>query len=384
MSRGTDYKFVSTDSSETLASLITTYEKLTERAIQPADPDRVLIHYLSTIITQLRVMLNYAANQNLASRAEGENLDALGETIYNVARTPAKPAICTMQFTISAPQESAILVPRGTRITDSSQTLIWQTTEDALVPIGETTIEVPAQCETEGEVGNGYVPGQINMLIDIDRVMYFSSCENIDTSNSGAEQADDNRYYDLMRSGLDSYSTAGPKGAYEYWAKTVSSSIADVCAICPKYKKDGGYVHIFAIMDDGSIADDGTKNAIYEVCKDDKVRPLTDMVEVLDPIVVEYDISLTYYIKRGSELSVSDIEAAVDNAVKEYIKWQHAKIGRDINPSQLVWLLRETGIKRVEVTSPVFTSLVDGSDRNVPQIARVREINVVNGGYEDE
>ncbi|MCH5195950.1 MAG: baseplate J/gp47 family protein [Oscillospiraceae bacterium] len=382
MSRGTDYKFVSTDSSEILASLITTYEKLTGRVLQPADPDRVFINYISTIIIQLRVMLNYAANQNIPSRAAGENLDALGEMIYNIVRTPAKPAICTMQFTISAPQESAILVPRGTRITDSSQTLIWQTIGDALVPIGETTVKVPAQCEIEGEVGNGYVPGQINTLIDIDRVMYFSSCENIDTSNSGAEQSDDDRYYDLMRSGLDSYSTAGPRGAYEYWAKTVSSSIADVRAICPIGKT--GYVNIFAIMDDGSIADDGTKNAIYEACNDEKVRPLTDVVEVLDPIVVEYDISLTYYIKRGSKLSVSDIEAAVDNAVKEYIKWQHAKIGRDINPSQLVWLLRETGIKRVEVTSPVFTSLVDGSDRNVPQIARVREINVVNGGYEDE
>ena len=28
--------------------------------------------------------------------------------------------------------------------------------------------------------------------------------------------------------------TAGPKGAYEYWAKSVSSEIADVCVIQPR------------------------------------------------------------------------------------------------------------------------------------------------------
>lgn len=382
MSRGTDYKFVDTDSSGVLADLIAGYEQITGRTLQPADPDRAFISWVSSIIVQERVMLNYAANQNIPSRAVGENLDALGEMIYNIKRTQAKPAVCIMRFNISAPQETAIVVPRGTKVTDASRTLSWATVEDTLVPIGETSVEVMAQCETSGEVGNGYVPGQINTLMDIDNILFYSSCENVDTSNSGAERADDNSYFELMRTGLDSYSTAGPRGAYEYWAKSVSTSIADVRAITPKGK--AGYVNIFAVMKNGEIADDGTKNAIYSACNDDTVRPLTDMVEVLDPEVVDYNIYITYYVNRNSELSLRDISQAVSNAVDQYISWQHEKIGRDINPSRLIWLMRETGVKRVDVKSPVFMSLCDGMDGVIPQIARVGKVTVTNGGYEDE
>ena len=44
----------------------------------------------------------------------------------------------------------------------------------------------------------------------------------------------------------------------------------------------------------------------------------------------------------------------------------------------------QTGIKRVELTSPAFTILKDGGDNDTPQIAKIRNIVATNGGYEDE
>ncbi len=44
----------------------------------------------------------------------------------------------------------------------------------------------------------------------------------------------------------------------------------------------------------------------------------------------------------------------------------------------------QTGIKRVDLVSPVFTVLNDGADGSAPQIASVRNISVTNGGFEDE
>ena len=70
--------------------------------------------------------------------------------------------------------------------------------------------------------------------------------------------------------------------------------------------------------------------------------------------------------------------------MNRYNEWQCARLGRDINPSYLVGLLMQTGIKRVVPSSPVFTPLNDGDDQNVPQIASVRHIKIINGGYEDE
>ncbi|MGN0686667.1 MAG: baseplate J/gp47 family protein [Oscillospiraceae bacterium] len=384
MSRAIEYQFVSTDSAEIVADLTAKYEELTGRTLLPSDPDKLFIQWVAGIIIQQRIIVNYAANQNIPSRAVGENLDALGKMIYNVSRPQAKPAECVVRFTISAQQETAIPIPKGTRVTDSSGSLMWATTVDTAVEIGAVFVDAPVICEKEGTVGNGYAPGQINTLVDVDKVLYYSSCSNIETSNSGTERATDNEYYELMRAGLEAFSTAGPKGAYEYHAKAVSTSIADVCAINPIDKP--GYVNIFAIMANGEIADDGTKNAILAACNDDKVRPLTDVVEVLDPLVVEFNIELTYYVDRNSQKSAAEIESAIRSAVEEYADWQCKKIGRDINPSRLMWLIKDTGAKRVDIKSPVFVSLRDGSDRLTPQTAHtvLTSAVIVNGGYEDE
>ena len=45
----------------------------------------------------------------------------------------------------------------------------------------------------------------------------------------------------------------------------------------------------------------------------------------------------------------------------------------------------ETGIKRVDLIEPTFVHLNDGSDKDVPQLARLAGPPVIiNGGYEDE
>ncbi len=374
-----NYNFVETDSEKILTGLISSYESLTGRSLSPGDPDRLFISWVAYVIAVERNLQNYVGNQNIPSRAEGDNLDALGEMIYNVKRTEAKPSICTMEFNITAPQNSAVVIPRGTRVTNSSQTLVWSTTADILIPAGLTSVIVSARCETAGSSGNGYLPGQINTLIDADNVPYFASCRNLDTTNGGSERLSDSEYFELMKKGLDAYSTAGPKGAYEYFAKKVSPHIADVIAVQPS----PGCVNIYAVMDDGTPADEGTKASILAACSDDKVRPLTDYVEVKDVDVIQYQIDLVYYVRRDSERSLIDISAAVDNAVNEYIKWQSGKIGRDISPSNLMWFLKDTGIKRVEILKPERVVLNDGSG-GIPQIAENTAVNVVNGGYEDE
>lgn len=377
-----EYNFVSTNASGIVADLTAGYKEITGRTLLPSDPDKLFIQWVAGIIAQERAIVNFTGNQNIPSRAVGENLDAIGEMIYNVKRPQAQPAVCTMRFFISAVQDFAVEIPKGIKVTDSAGKYIWETIEDAAVPIGETSIDVPIKCTTAGTVGNGFAPGQINTLVDVDNILFYASCMNIETSNSGTQTATDAEYYELMRAGLEAFSTAGPKGAYEYHAKAVSTEIADVCAINPKDKP--GYVHIFAIMTDGSIADDGTKKAILEACSNKKVRPLTDIVEVVDPEVVEFDIELYYYADRAADVSLATMAGAVEAAVDEFVEWQCKKIGRDINPSKLMWLLRDSGAKRVDIKSPVFTPLRDGSDNLVPQIAKIRNISIKNGGYEDE
>lgn len=378
MPRNPEYQFIPTDTDAVTALVTEVYERLTGTTVRPGSPERLFTQWVGSILVQERVLMNYAANQNIPSRAEGENLDTLAELTNCRPRPEAENAVCTVRFHISQALPSAVLIPAGTRVTDVGGGLVWATSADAYVPIGDTFVDVSVRCQTTGTEGNGYVPGQINTIVDL--YDYYDHCENITTSDGGADRATDEEYYELMRASMDSYSCAGAKGAYIYFAKQVSTEIADVIAASPT----PGVVKLYVLMKDGTLAGDEIKSAVLAACSAGEVRPLTDQVFVEDAEVVEYDVTLTYYARADAVKSAAETIAAVQAAVDEYTAWQCARLGRDINPSHLTHLLMETGVKRVELTSPIFTPLRDGAEKDIPQIARLRTVDIRNGGYENE
>ncbi len=460
--RDTEFEIIPTDTAQLVDQMVSTYEELSGETLMPASPESLMIHWVASILHALQVLSNWAANQNIPSRAEGVNLDALAELYYAQERAAAKPAVCTMRFHISAAQLSSVLIPAGTRVTDGAQNLYWETVSDAWVPIGDTSVDAPVRCQTAGTVGNGWVAGSINTIVDV--FDYYSGCESVTISGGGADVPTDDEFYALLKASMSAFSTAGPRGAYEYHARSVSAEIADVKAVrprsnrtieCPLYTLSGdkyaflggdeivintlkvfphgsttaaspetdytatyvdglltvklttggalenetqldiqaettgaGRVVIYVLMDDGSIAGEEVKSAVLAACSDDSVRPLSDLVTVADPETVGYNIDLTYYIPANATSSAAAIQAAVEAAVEQYIIWQSAKLGRDINPSYLIGLLMQTGIKRVVVRSPAFTPLHDGDhdgdDEYVPQVATVGTTTIVSGGVENE
>ena len=119
MSRAPEYQFVDT-STESLVSLLTQgYEQLAGATAQPGSPERLFIQWAASILVHERVLMNVIGNQNIPSRAEGENLDALAQLLKLGERPRAQPAVCTQRFHISEAQQSAVLVPAGTRVTCS-------------------------------------------------------------------------------------------------------------------------------------------------------------------------------------------------------------------------------------------------------------------------
>lgn len=261
--------------------------------------------------------------------------------------------------------------------------LYWETSADEYVPIGATYTDVQVTCQTVGTAGNDYAVGDIHTAVDI--YDYYSGCSNITVSANGSDAPDDEEFYELMRDSQSAWSDAGPIGAYKYFAKRVSTEIADVVANSPS----PGTVCLYAVMNDGSVAGEETKRAMVAACSPDEIRPLTDYVISGDPEEVPYDIDLTYYLTRDGSISASEAQSGVNEAVQRYIRWQSGKMGRDINPDRLRYLLLSAGIKRVDLKQPAFTPLEDGApslDRNdkVPQVAKLGTVTIKSGGYEDE
>lgn len=366
-----DIHFVDTDTNTVVNALIQSYEAFTGRTLYPADPARLFILWVADIIIQERVNIDFSARQNVPRYAEGEYLDSLAELFKDAYRLEPEKAKTTLRFTISIPLEVATIIPAGTRVTVDGE-IIFQTTQALTIPAGDLFGDVEAECQTAGEIGNGFVPGQITQLIDI--FPYFGSVENVSESDGGADEESDAAFYERMRESVETFSTAGPLGAYEYYAKSASALIVDVKATSP----EPGEVDVRVLLSGGQLPGEEILKEVLDILNADKVRPLTDHVTVAAPKTVPYDIDFTYWTQEGGAVSDEKVAENIAAAVRTFKEWQGAKMGRDVNPSYLISLLMQAGAKRVKVRSPVDTVVPDNA------VAVIGETAVVNGGAENE
>ena len=366
-----DIHFVDTDTNTVVNALIQSYEAFTGRTLYPADPARLFILWVADIIIQERVNIDFSARQNVPRYAEGEYLDSLAELFKDAYRLEPEKAKTTLRFTLSIPLEVATIVPVGTRVTVDGE-IIFQTTQALTIPAGDLFGDVEAECHTDGEIGNGFVPGQITQLIDI--FPYFGSVENVSESDGGADEESDAAFYERMRESVETFSTAGPLGAYEYYAKSASALIVDVKATSP----EPGEVDVRVLLSGGQLPGEEILKEVLDILNADKVRPLTDHVTVAAPETVPYDIDFTYWTQEGGAVSDDKVAENIAAAVRTFKEWQGAKMGRDVNPSYLISLLMQAGAKRVKVRSPVDTVVPDNA------VAVIGETAVVNGGAENE
>lgn len=378
-----DISFVDTNTETLVNNLIMSYEAFTGRTLYPADPARLFILWIADIIMQERIIINESAKQNVPRYAQGDYLDSLAEIFKDTERLQAQPATTTLRFYISAVQPSAQVVPLGTRATINGE-IIFETTETATIPPGELYADAAAKCITTeidpvtgkeitiGAKGNGFVAGQISQIVDL--FPFYEKVENITTTDGGADRETDEAFYERLRDSMEAFSTAGPFGAYVYWAKTASARITDVKPTSP----EPGVVDIRILLENGEVPDEQMLQLVLDTVSADKVRPFTDYVQVSAPDIVNYNIDVTYYIPSQSESSTAIIQQNVKAALEDFKKWQSEKMGRDINPSKLSEMLMSAGIKRLEIRAPAFTQIEDNA------VAILKTENVIYGGVEDE
>lgn len=367
-----EVEFVDTDTEALVNKLIAGYEEITGRTLYPADPVRAFILWLASIIIQERVGINESAKQNLPRYAEGENLDSLSEIFHNTYRLEPTAATTTLGFYITTTLEEDYIITDELEVTVDG-VINFATTGYLIFKAGENYAEVGAICQSVGTVGNGFAPGQVSKLVS-DEFLYFKEVANTTTTAGGSEEESDTAFYNRMRESEESYTTAGPRGSYAYHAKSVSSQISDVSAESPQ----DGVADVRIMLYGGKLPDKELIDRVQEYLSADDIRPMTDKVIVAAPDTIEFDIEATYYIPRDKAATTKEIKQAVELATENYTLWQTSKMGRDINPSYFNAMLMESGIKRVDITTPVFTEIPKGS------VAVLRNCNVTFGGVEDE
>ncbi|MBI9092720.1 MAG: baseplate J/gp47 family protein [Desulfobacterium sp.] len=365
-----EINFVDPDTTGVEQQVITTYESISGKKLYPGDPVRLFLESLAAVISQQRALINFAGKQNLVSYATKDYLDHLGAW----TDTPRLEPSCsetTVRFELSAPVAFVVLIPEGTRVTPDGN-LFFATSVAGEIPAGTTSIDLLCVCARAGAVGNGFLPGQITRLVD--PVAYVASVRNVTVSLGGSDAEKDDPYRNRINMAPEKYSVAGPTGAYTFWAKSAHQDIIDVAVFSPSE----GVVTVVPLARGGELPGAEILDRVASLLSDRKKRPLTDKVVVQPPTQVAYDLAITYYIASSNATLASQIQARVQAAVDGFVLWQKEKLGRDINPSELIRRIQEAGAKRVEVASPAFTVL------GVTEVARETSVTITYGGAEDE
>ena len=364
-----EISFCETDAAKVEQAVITQYEAVSGTKLYPGDPVRLFLEAVAYLIVQQRILIDYAAKQNLLAYSGGDYLDHLG-ALTDTPRLTASAALATMRFSLSEALAFVVAIPAGTRVTPDG-TLYFATSEAAEIPIGELSVDVSVACLETGAKGNGFVGGQVNRLVD--PVAWVATVVNVTKSTGGADVEGDDAYRERIRTAWEKFSSAGPSGAYLHWASSAHQDIVDVSVRSP----NPGDVEVRPLLAGGVIPGQDILDLVAAAVDDKKRRPLTDVVTVLAPEAVSYDVALTYYVSNADAALAARIQQAVSDAVAAYVSWQRSALGRDLNPSELVRRVQDAGAKRVAVASPAHQALESW------QAAQEGTVAVTYGGLED-
>jgi phage-related baseplate assembly protein len=362
-----------------IAAVEAFYLQNTGKAISlaEADPRRLFELVNAALVTQQRVLIDFANKQNLVAFSQAPFLDALaGNWGYDHngnligLRKAATAAQTTLQFTLPAPLGTVITVPASTQVGAPSGS-IFLTDTDANIPIGSTSIIVSSSCSVPGTIGNGFVPGQVNQPVNWPENLLNNnvSAVNIDTSVGGFDTESD---YDFANRQLlipDGFGSAGAIGPYKRAIAGTKTAILDSAVIGPQSIQllppnynggppfPSGTVNIYVLEQGPAMPNASTLADVQAACEDDWTRPATDYVFCQSPSGVPFSISVQWDCDIDNLPNQTNIAAAMVNTANSYAIWQQSKIGRSLNPAYATQQFMATGASFVRVVSPAYQDL---------------------------
>lgn len=340
--------------------------------LHDTDEEKILLDAIGYMFYQVMQYVDYTGKQNLLKYSVGDFLDNVGARC-GVKRGAASRASVTVRFTLTAEQDVDYMIPAGTQTAPSSSDNIFFAVEsDTKIPTGELYADAVCLCTLAGEDGNGFLPGEVDELVDA--LPYIDSVLNITTSDGGADAESDDDFADRIYYAPSLYSTAGSEDSYIYHVKSASVLVGDVIVYSPEPCR----VDIIITSKNGGVPSEELLRTVTDYLMEKQRKVLSDLVTVRGPDTKTFDVSLTYYISTENQKYAGAIKEKIEDAVSDYIVWQTEKIGRNVTPSKLIQMVMEAGAKRVEIDAPADIVLEND------EIAVLGEKLVTYGGLEDE
>lgn len=359
--------FVNFSAEQEELSMLKKYKALTGRSLKVGDPIRLFIKYITAYILELKNLINETGKQNLLKYARSGNLDNLG-AFWGIQRIPAQNAKTTLRYELSVVRDRDTIIKKGSRV--SNGLLYFATDNELIINAGSISDTVTATCLSTGSNGNGYLPGELNQIVDVQS--YVAKCENITITNGGSEEETDSELRERIFEAPEGLSVAGPIGLYQRFTKSINPLIVDVFVDSPS----PGIVRVIPLLNNGQIPSTELLHEIESFLMQEDIRPLTDLVKVNPPSIKYYSLTLTFWMNEGYLRDEVDVQ--VDEVVDKFKLWTMSKLGRDINDSELIRRLKTiAGVKRVHLLMPYEVV-------NDDEIAILSDRLIHNEGFEKE
>lgn len=333
-----------------ISRMQTRLESALGRALAPGDIEMLIANAFVYETQLVCIAGNAAIRQCLTPFSTGAMLEYLG-VLVGVTRQPASGAQCTIRFNFVA-GHNPVQLPAGIRVQSIDGTVIFITSDTVDIGIGVDHVDLIAICQTAGIVGNGYDAGKISIILDPQA--FLTTAANLDTTSGGADSETDEQLRSRINLAPSSFSVAGPRGAYQFWAKSASQTIVDVAVITT----NPGEVTLYPLCAGGTLPSSEILANVLAICDDEKIRPQNDTVLADSPDLVDYAIEVEITTYAGA--INSEVLAAINSSLNGFKTSRENKLGMDVIRTQLSALcVIKDIVYQVNVVSPVADIVAD-------------------------
>lgn len=199
------------------------------------------------------------------------------------------------------------------------------------------------------------------------------------TDTDPAVMEDDETYRQRLSIAPESWSTAGPVGAYLFWALSASEDVLDVAV----YSEDEGVclaprirVAVMSKSNNG-VASAGLLATVLDKLNRDDIRPMADLLSA-EPITrIDYSVEIALKLKTGASQAIIEEQARL--RVLNYCSGRLRWVGDgEIGP---VWLVGR------RIRQDTIAAAAYGADPNVVEvnvISPASDVNPPHAGYNND
>ena len=318
------------------------------------------MYALAAQVYALYVQADWVTRQAFPQTAEGEYLDYHAQ-LRSLERKPALPAQGTVRFTAGEAAQSDRAIPEGT-VCMTAGLVRFATTQAAVLPAGELTVDVPVQALEPGTAGNVSAQTVVSMAV---APMGIASCTNPQAFAGGADGEGDE---ELRARILDTFRRL-PNGANAAFYEQGALSFDQVAAATVIPRPRGvGSVDVIVSTLAGTPGEE-----LLEQLQDyfEQRREIAVDVQVKAPTPVTVNVAVQVKAKGGW-----DKTQVLDQVEETLESWFDGKLlGQDVLLARLGSLIYGCdGVENYAVSAPAADLAVDADELPVLGTLSVEEM----------